>query len=426
MYKDEKRQGWRENRVYKLPSGEIVAVYENLTKEKQLEKEKYSLELRLNRSQKMEAIGLMAGGVAHDLNNILTGITGYPELLLLQLPAESALRKPIEAIRESGNRAAAVVEDLLTVARIVAINKVIANMNTLVMEYLDSPEAEQLRTINQNIQFHTNLTDEPLNLSCSPVHIKKCIMNLVTNAAESIDNQGSIKISTTITLPDHNWARENSLQQIEYIVLSITDTGTGIPQENIEHIFEPFYTKKVMGLSGTGLGLAVVWNTVEDHDGIIIVESSAKGTRFQLYFPLSSREETTLASSEVVVTGSSGNEQILVVDDEDHLRDIVSQMLENLGYNVHTVSSGEKALRFVKENKVDLIVLDMLMEPGMNGRETYKELLKLYPDQKAIVVSGFSESEDVKETLRLGAGGFIKKPYSMNDFGQAVREVMDS
>lgn len=426
FYKNQKLQGWRENIVYKLPSGEIVSVYKDLTKEKQLEEEKHIVELRLNRAQKMEAIGLLAGGVAHDLNNILTGITGYPELLLLQLPAESELRKPIEAIQESGHRAAAVVADLLTVARRVAINKVTANMNTLVMEYLDSPESEQLRSINQHIQCHKNLAEGLPNLSCSPVHIKKCIMNLVTNAAEAIDDQGSITLSTTTVIPSQKWARENGLRQMEYIVLTIADTGTGIPPENIEHIFEPFYTKKVMGRSGTGLGLAVVWNTVEDHDGKIFVESSEKGTRFQLYFPVSNEESIIQSIDDTSEEYIGRNEHILVIDDEPVLRDIACQMLQTMGYAVDSVSSGELAIDFLKEHPVDLLVIDMLMDPGMNGRQTYEEILTFSPDQKAIIVSGFSESDEVKAALRLGAGGFMKKPYSMEQFGRMVQKALNS
>jgi PAS domain S-box-containing protein len=425
-YKDDKLQGWRENRVYRLPTGEIVAVYNDLSKEKLLEEEKKSVELRLQRAQKMEAIGLMAGGVAHDLNNILTGIIGYPELLLLQLPKTSSLREPIEAIRESGKRAAAVVADLLTVARGVAISKVTANMNTLTTEYLASPEYRQLHSINQHVQCHTQLAKKLPNLSCSPVHIKKCIMNLVTNAMEAIDTTGSITLSTTTVTPGARWAKENGLKQMEYILLTVADTGSGIPQENIDHIFEPFYTKKVMGRSGTGLGLAVVWNTMEDHDGKVFVESSEKGTRFQLYFPVSSRGGITQTQSDTEEEYIGQNEHILVIDDEPALRDVACQMLENLGYTVDSVSSGELAVEFLKNNQVDLLMLDMLMDPGMNGRQTYEKILSFSPEQKAIVVSGFSESDEVKATLQLGACAFIKKPYSMKQLSRKVKEALKS
>ncbi len=426
LYKDEKIQGWRENRVYKLPTGEVVSVYDDITKEKQLEEEKHTVEIKLERAQKMEALGLLAGGVAHDLNNILTGITGYPELMLLQLPDESDLRKPIKAIKKSGERAAAVVADLLTVARGVASSKTVNNMNTMISEYLDSPECHHLKFQHQHIECLLELEDDLPNIFCSPVHIKKCVMNLVTNAVEAMDRQGTLTLSTTSVHPAVQWAKENGLDEKEYVVFTVTDTGKGISGRDIDHIFEPFYTKKVMGRSGTGLGLAVVWNAVEDHKGRIFVKSSDKGTSFQLYFPISNKEgvEQTANSQKEELAGN--NEHILVVDDETQLQDIACQMLQISGYRVDSVSSGELAIAFIKENPVDLIVLDMLMEPGINGYQTYKEILRHYPDQKAIIASGFSESDDVKATIKLGANGFIKKPYTMDSLGRAVKVALSS
>lgn len=379
---------------------------------------------QLHRAQKMEAIGMMAGGVAHDLNNILTGITGYPELLLLQLPKDSKLRPSIEAINDSGKRAAAVVTDLLTVARGVAVSKVTANMNTLVREYFESPECKELRGTHQHIQYKLDLAEGLPNLSCSPIHIKKCIMNLVTNAAEATNRPGTVTISTTTVVPDQQWAEENGLPQVECIVLSVADTGSGIPRENLEHIFEPFYTKKVMGRSGTGLGLAVVWNTVEDHGGKIFVESSDKGTRFQLYFPASTQNDIIPPEDDVPHENIGNNERILVIDDEPVLRDITCQMLRALGYTVDSVSSGELAVEFLKDNPTDLLLIDMLMDPGMNGLETYKKALELSPGQKAIIISGFSENDAIETAIGLGAGAFIKKPYSMELLGRAVKKVL--
>ena len=421
FYQDNKLQGWRENKIYKLPSGEVVAVYDDMTSEKQLEEEKNIVEAQLLRAQKMEAIGLMAGGVAHDLNNILTGITGYPELLLMQLPDDSGLRRPIEAIKKSGERAAAVVADLLTVARGVASTRVSTCVNTLVREYLDSPEYQKLADRYPFVRLSMLLAGELPNISCSPIHIKKCLMNLVTNGTEAIEKKGQITVSTTVVLPDTQLALEKGLEEIEYVMLSVTDTGTGIPPENIDHIFEPFYTKKVMGLSGTGLGLAVVWNTVEDHDGKIIVESSDKGTCFQLYFPVNNDDEPYISDTVEEVAPQSGNgESILIVDDEEILRDVAAQMLTGLGYKVASVSSGEEAIEYVRNTPVDLLLLDMLMEPGISGLQTYDAILLLNPRQKAVVVSGFSESVDVKKTLKLGASSFVKKPYSLDQLAKAV------
>ena len=423
FYTDDKTQGWRENRVYKLQTGEIVAVYDDVTEQKQLEDEKRKVEMQLHQAQKMEAIGLMAGGVAHDLNNILTGITGYPELLLLKLPGESDLRQPIEAIKESGERAAAVVADLLTVARGVACTKTNASINALITEYFSSPEWLQLQSSNQHIQYIQRLSEGLPPIFCSPVHIKKCIMNLVTNGIEAMTGAGSITISTEKTILTPQLRQELRLKEGEYVVLTVSDTGTGISDTDIKHIFEPFYSKKEMGRSGTGLGLAVVWNTMEDHQGRITV-SSAQGTTFTLYFPASTEGDTAPSTPPEPEEVPTSNARILVVDDEPVLQDIATQMLQNKGYTVDSVGSGEEAVSFVKEHSVDLIVMDMLMEPGMNGYETYKEILKIRPDQKIIIASGFSESDDVKAALDLGASAFIKKPYTMNSLSKGIHEAL--
>lgn len=285
FYSDGRLEGWRENAVYKLPSGEVVAVYDDLTAQKQAEIEKKAMEGKLQRAQKMETIGLMAGGVAHDLNNILSGIIGYPDLLLLQLPGESKLRRPIEAMRESGQRAAAVVADLLTVARGVANSKAPANLNNLIKEHLSSPEHQRLSALYKGIDCITQLDERLDNIYCSAIHIKKCIMNLLINSIEAIDGSGCITIITRNWNVNEKFAFDNGIQSGAYVVLEISDNGKGIARSDLDRIFEPFYTKKVMGRSGTGLGLTVVWNSVIDHNGTVLVDSSAKGTSFKLYFP---------------------------------------------------------------------------------------------------------------------------------------------
>lgn len=423
QYKDRRIQAWRENRVYKLSTGEVVAVYEDKTRQKQVEEEKQAAEIRLQRAKKMEAIGLMAGGVAHDLNNILSGIIGYPEILMLQLPEDSELRGPIKAIQDSGERAAAVVADLLTVARGVAEARVIVGLNTLVTEYLDSPEYHHLRDLHPQVGFHPELAVNLPDLCCSPVHIKKCIMNLVMNAAEAIKETGSVRLETSAIVPDHQWCKEHGLKETEYIVLTVTDTGTGIPQENIDHIFEPFYTKKVMGRSGTGLGLAVVWNTVREHEGAVTVTSSEQGTTFQLFFPVADSGSTDQVPAPKAPIKGNG-ETILIVDDEPHLLDIAGSMLKHLGYDVICMDSGEEAVEYLKNHRADLVIPDMLMEPGLNGRQTYEQIIKTHPGQRAIIVSGFSENEEVQAALRAGAGGFLKKPCSMEELGLAVRQAL--
>jgi len=381
---------------------------------------------KLHQSQKMEAIGMLAGRVAHDLNNILSGIVGYPELLLQTLPKDSELRKPLEAIHDSGQRAATVVADLLTVAKGAASIREIQNLNVLIEEYLISPECEELKSLYPDVIFQTKFEASHSAISCSPVHVKKCLMNLVTNAAEAVEKDGIIMVSTHNKYVDSTVGSKQQMKTGEYVVASVRDTGMGVSDTDLEHIFEPFYSTKAMGRSGTGLGLAIVWNTMQDHNGKILIDSSEQGTRFQLYFPMSEHKVIGQAKNDQMEGLTGTNEHILVVDDDPQLRDLASQMLQTMGYKVDSVSSGELAQQFVKGNPVDLIVMDMLMEPGMNGRQTYEEILKLYPNQKAIVASGFSESDDIKAALKLGAGGFVKKPYSMVKLGRAVKEALNS
>jgi CheY-like chemotaxis protein len=261
-------------------------------------------------------------------------------------------------------------------------------------------------------------------------------MNLVLNAAEAVAETGKVVISTCNQCIEHieniNSADAgggnsgSSLPSGEYVVLRVEDSGPGIPADVLDRIFEPFYSTKVMGKSGSGLGLSVIWNTMEDHNGRVTVASSDKGTCFHLYFPgaAGKKQDRQADIREKNIAGN--NEHILVVDDDRQLLDIADKMLTHLGYRVDTASSGEAALDFVGSTPVDLIMLDMLMEPGMNGRQTYEEIIKLYPEQKAIVVSGFSESGEAKTVLRLGAAGFISKPYSLQTLGRAVREALQA
>ncbi|MHC1742883.1 MAG: response regulator [Syntrophobacteraceae bacterium] len=425
FYSDGRVSGWREGSVYKLPSGEVVALYDDLTAQKEAETERRAMEAKLQRAQKMETIGLLAGGVAHDLNNILSGIIGYPELLMLQLPEDSSLRAPIRAIHESGQRAVAVVADLLTVARGVACVKVPADLNALVSEYLSTPENEKLRLLHGRISCTTDFDPFLHNIECSTVHIKKCIMNLVTNAMEAIDGSGTIVIATRNRTVDGRTAWENSIKPGKYSVLTVKDDGIGIPEKDLEHIFEPFYTKKVMGLSGTGLGLAVVWNTVVDHGGTVLVESGTQGTRFDLYFPASTRVVVVEKKGSGTDWLKGSGEKILVVDDEPQQRDIAGRMLKLLGYQVATAASGEDALAHIREDRADLVLLDMLMDPGINGRETYARMITIRPGQKAVIVSGFSESDDALQARELGARGFLKKPYSMEQLGRTIKEALN-
>ena len=397
----------------------------NIFERNQIEKALRESEEKLARSKKMESLGLLAGGVAHDLNNVLSGIVSYPELILMDLPEDSKFRKPIETIQESGHRAAAIVQDLLTVARGVATTREPLNLNDLVADYLRSPEFNKLKHIYTTVTVKTNLDSDLFNINGSQVHVRKVVMNLVSNASEAIEGSGNVTISTMNRYIDRPLRGYDDVNLGEYVVLSVSDDGSGISSDDLERIFEPFYTKKVMGRSGTGLGLSVVWNTVHDHKGYIDVTTDENGTTFELYFPIT-RDEVSDKTLSVPIKDYKGDgETILVVDDEESQREISCKMLDTLGYKTKAVSSGEKTVEYLKENTVDLILLDMIMDPGINGRETYERIIEIHPKQKAIIISGFAETDEVKEAQKLGAGRYIKKPVTLEKIGLAVKEELE-
>jgi len=402
--------------------GEIIAAIEcirNNTERKRMEE-------RLTRAEKMEALGTLAGGVAHDLNNVLGVLVGYSELLAEKLPEGSQMRRHADNILKSGVKGAAIIQDLLTLARRgVAVSEVVG-LNRVVRDYLRTPEFEKLLLDHRGIVVRTELADDLLNIKGSPVHLGKTIMNLVSNAAEAISGKGIITIKTENCYLDQPIRGYDYVQEGDYVVLTILDTGQGISAQDIGKIFEPFYTNKVMGRSGTGLGLAVVWGTVKDHSGYIDVQSlEGAGTTFTLYFPVT-REEPALSEKKESIAAYMGKgESILVVDDVKEQRELATSMLTRLGYRVEVVSTGEEAIPYINRKKADLIVLDMIMNAGIDGLETYRRVLEINPRQKAVVVSGFSETERVRKTLELGAGAFVRKPYVLEKIGLAVRRELD-
>ena len=390
------------------------------------EEEKVRLEVQLQQAQKMEAIGTLAGGVAHDLNNILGGLVSYPELLLVQIPEDSPLRKPMLTIQKSGEKASAVVQDLLTLARRGVVVTEVVNLNEVISEYLKSPEHENLQLYHPGVHIETHLEKDTLNILGSPTHLSKTAMNLISNAAEAMPEGGKLTISTENRHIDTPINGYDAVKEGDFVVLTISDTGTGISPDDIEKIFEPFYTKKKMGRSGTGLGMAVVWGTVKDHNGYINIQSAeGKGTTFTLYFPVT-RKNLPEDKSHLAIESYSGNgESILIIDDVEEQRKIATGMLEELCYSVASVSSGEEAVEYLKTNKADLILLDMIMDPGMDGLDTYKKILEIHPGQKAIIASGFSETDRVKEVQSLGAGAYIRKPLLLEKIGIAVKEELE-
>jgi len=404
----------------------IFNVTKDITASRQAEEEKKALEERLSRAEKMESLGLLAGGVAHDLNNVLGIVVGYAELLLDSVDEKSPLRKDLKTIFDGGQKAAAIVEDLLTLARRGVVGKKVLNLNRLITNFKESPQWSKLLTYHPQIQIKTELDPDLLNISASSVHLEKTLYNLVSNAGEAMTKGGTITIKTSNQYVDKPISGYDNIYEGDYVVLSVSDEGDGISETDLKRIFEPFYTKKIMGRSGTGLGLSVVWGTVKDHHGYIDVQSEeGRGTTFTLYF-LITREEIEQEGLAVSTSEYQGNGQsLLVVDDVKDQRDLATRLLTSLNYQVSSVESGEEAIKYLKDHQPDLIVLDMIMDPGMDGLDTYKSVLEINPKQKAIIVSGFSESDRVKEAKTIGAGAYIKKPYIKEKLGLAVKKELE-
>jgi PAS domain S-box-containing protein len=399
---------------------------EDISERRRAEEEKKKLEERLQRAEKMEALGTLAGGVAHDLNNVLGIIVGYAEILLLDSDVSGSQRPALKNILEGSQKAAVIIQDLLTLARRgVAFRRVI-NINKIVTEVFNSPEFEKLSAQHHQLKTRIDIDPDLLNISGSSVHLSKALFNLASNAGEAMPAGGTLTIKTANQYLDRPIQGYDDVREGDYAVLSVSDTGEGISSSDLKRIFEPFYTKKVMGRSGTGLGLAVVWGTVKDHQGYINVQSEeGKGSTFTLYFPVTREDMPDHVPAVPVIEYQGKGETILVVDDVRGQRELAEVMLRKLNYRPVSVSSGEEAVAYLRDHSVDLLVLDMIMDPGMDGLDTYARILEIRPGQKAIIVSGFSESDRVHLAQALGAGAYLKKPYVREKLGLAVRKELD-
>ncbi|MGA9536128.1 MAG: ATP-binding protein [Desulfobacterales bacterium] len=416
-----------ECRLVAISDTQAVAIVRNITEHICAAAERNRLEEQLRRAQKMEAIGTLAGGVAHDLNNVLSGLVSYPDMLLMDMPADSPLRQPILTIQKSGEKAAGIVQDLLTLARRGVSVSEIVNLNGIIRDYLKSPEYAKLQASTATFTVDHSLDENLASISGSSVHLSKTVMNLVANAAEALTENGRIVITTENRILRNPIAGFDNFKGGDYVELQISDNGVGIASSDIERIFEPFYTKKVMGRSGTGLGMAVVWGTVKDLGGHIDIQSTeGQGTTVTIYLPACCPETAEELRLPVSFDRYKGRgETILVVDDMADQLEIASHMLTKLGYRVTTASNGEAAIDHLAANAADLVILDMIMTPGIDGLETYKRIIQIRPGQKAIIASGFSESKRVMVAEGLGVGAYIKKPYLMEEIGMAIRKQLD-
>lgn len=381
------------------------------------------LEAQLAQAQKMEAVGTLASGVAHDFNNLLQAITGYAQILLINRQVNDPDYSNLDAIHKAGERAAALVQQLLLFSRKVEAEFRPVNLNHEVEHALKMLE----RTIPKMIDMEIHLGRALWNINADPVQVEQILLNLGTNAADAMPDGGKLVIETENVTLDKEYARKHiGAKEGKYVLLTVSDTGQGMDRESVEHIFEPFYTTKDIG-KGTGLGLASVYGIVKSHGGYIMCYSEVgRGTTFKLYLP--AFEPTIAGDEEDIVSMQSleGTETILVVDDEEAIRDFASQILNNFGYSILTAASGEEALEIYsnRPDEIDLVIMDIGM-PGMGGHKCLQELLRIDESAKVVISSGYSIDGRAKSTLEAGAAGYVGKPYQLTDLLSTVRAILD-
>lgn len=382
------------------------------------------LQEKLARSQRLESLGILAGGVAHDLNNILGPLVSYPEIIANKLPPEERkIRSMLIQLRDSARKAAGVIRNLLTLGRRGNINLTPVDLNVLLGDYFESFDFQALQQRVSHVKLRCELGSDLGAINASSHHLTQVIMNLVINAHEAMSSPGDLLVQTQSIHLTEPFAGYQTVEPGRYVRLRVEDTGDGISPDKLERIFEPFFTEKQMATSGSGLGLAVVYGVMQDLDGRIDVHSTpGQGSCFDLYFPC--RQDLPV-SDDVVLPSIVGKQRILVVDDLAEQREVASLVLESLGYTVESAENGHHALEILDTHTFDLVVLDMIMEENFDGFDTYREINLRNPHQKCIIASGYAENDRVRQALLAGVGGYVAKPYTVDAIGTAIREELD-
>ena len=382
-----------------------------------------ALEAQLFQAQKMEAVGTLAGGIAHDFNNLLQVIQGYTEVLQNEVGRNKSRTEALRKIHRSAKRGADLTRQLLTFSRKVQSERRPLDLNREVEQVKRLLE----RTIPKMIEIELYLSESPAVVSADPIQIEQAIMNLAVNAKDAMPEGGKIVIETERVRLDQQFCKSHlGAQPGEYVLLSISDTGHGIDQEILEHVFEPFYTTKDVG-RGTGLGLAMVYGIVKNHEGYILCYSEVStGTTFKIYLPAMEQSGQSEKPVEAEDLFKGGDETILVVDDEEYIRELVVELLTDAGYKVLTATDGEGALKLYgkKQRNIDLIILDLVI-PGMGGKKCYEEILKVNPRAKILIVSGYSANGPGKDAIEAGAKAFVGKPFDVSHLLETIREILD-
>lgn len=400
---------------------EILCAGIDETEREKAEKEKKKLQDQLFQAQKMESIGRLAGSIAHDFNNILASIMGNAEYL--KLAGKTKKRSPgkvVDIIIKESERAAHLTRQLLGFARKVESYPTPIAINHVINETLSVSE----RIFKKQIGLELRLNEGVKLIEADEGQLQQVFTNLIINAKDAMQKGGTLTIKSENFLTDDSFvSRFPEFITGEYVKISFCDTGAGIPGQDIENIFEPFFTTK--GDSGTGLGLSVVYGIVKNHKGHIHVSSEVgKGTCFDLYFPALAEGRERKRERKRKPTVPKSRATILVIDDESFFRSIIKEMLETLGHRVYTAENGEIGLNIFKEKKdyIDLILIDIIM-PIMDGKEIFKKLLKIDPDAKVILTSGFSQDEQLTELINRSSCVFLQKPFKLEELAEIINKI---
>jgi DNA-binding response OmpR family regulator len=413
---------------------DAICLRRNLQDERQKAAErKRELYERVVRAERMVSLGVLADGMAYELNNILGPVVSYPGLILEKLSPDSPLRQYIREIAEAGKMAVAVTHDLQTIGRTDQYHSETIDLNEVVQAYLKSADYDQVLKQHSDVVWDFHLQEQPVWIRGSRTQLKRVVENLVLNGIDSIAGEGRLSIRTYVKHMDELVGLFAAGDSDDYVVLEISDSGAGLDPRDLERIFEPFYSRKRLpGGRVSGLGLTLVYRVVKDHHGYIDVRSErGKGSCFILYFPLEEEKEELQEETKVINYG--GSETILVVDDYEEQRRVAATLLTSLGYQVLTAGSGQAAVKMFESMAgssetpaIDLVVLDMILADDFDGLETYKRIAEIVPDQKVVIVSGFAETDRIVEVRKLGARRYVQKPYSLETLGRVVREELES
>jgi PAS domain S-box-containing protein len=392
----------------------------DITAQKKAEEEKQALQAQLVQAQRMEAVGTLAGGIAHNFNNLLMGIQGNASLMLLETDEAHPHRKMLKRIENQVQSGAKLTSQLLGYARKGKYQICPLSLNEVVKETIDT-----FTSARREIRVHLDLEQDLLGIQADQGQIEQVLLNLCVNAADAMPGGGDLFLETKNISPHDVFDKPFEPVLGRYVLLSIHDTGAGMDKKTMEHIFEPFFTTKDLG-KGTGLGLASVYGIIKGHGGYIHVDSALdQGTTFYIYLPAInadvSREKGLQDELHV------GKGLILLVDDEDVVLEVGAEMLKKLGYEVALARGGQQALEVYRgdQDQIDMVIIDMIM-PGMGGGQTYDRLKELNPAAKVLLSSGYSIDGQAAEILGRGCNGFIQKPFNIKKLSQKIRTILNN